>query len=88
MPLSWRDAKSLKWWGLYVYFWGGVGFCLGGIQVCPCSTDLSTNAIDAIYCHSLPSRGRRTAGSCTCMCIHIAAHAHCKEGRCREPPTV
>lgn len=33
MPFSWKHAKSLKWWGLWIYWWGGVGFCMGGMQV-------------------------------------------------------
>ena len=32
-PLNRKQATSLKWWGLHFYFWGGVGYCLGGIQL-------------------------------------------------------
>jgi hypothetical protein len=32
-PFSRKDAKSLKWWAMWMYFWGGIGFAMGGMQV-------------------------------------------------------
>jgi hypothetical protein len=33
VPLSREDARSLHWWGRWLYFWGGVLFIIGGMQV-------------------------------------------------------
>ncbi|CAK0784815.1 hypothetical protein CVIRNUC_008019 [Coccomyxa viridis] len=33
VPTSWRAAKSMKWWAMMIYFWGGVLYCIAGCQL-------------------------------------------------------
>ncbi|KAK9902002.1 hypothetical protein WJX75_000875 [Coccomyxa subellipsoidea] len=79
-PFTRKHAKSMLWWALWLYFWGGVGFCMGGIQL---YWDSPINLVETVPQYNIITGIGFGGGS---ICFHLGAAlllARQSRGRCR-----
>lgn len=80
VPLNWRDAKSMRWWGMWWYFWGGWCFAAGGMQL---YWDSPINAVTSVATYNI-IEAVTFGGGTTCFFIGaILFLCRMSRGRCK-----